>query len=124
MGDNMKKGFTMVELLAVFTIMGVIMLLSIPHITSLLKKNSEQSYETFLSNISIACEAYVEDNNIVISNGQTKEITLKKLIESGFLRSTVKNPKNDLNVSDDININKVVVVSIDEENILKCELQD
>ena len=53
MGDNMKKGFTMVELLAVFTIMGVIMLLSIPHITSLLKKNSEQSYETFLSNISI-----------------------------------------------------------------------
>ena len=32
-GDNMKKGFTLVELLAVVTIMGVILLISVPNIT-------------------------------------------------------------------------------------------
>jgi prepilin-type N-terminal cleavage/methylation domain-containing protein len=124
MGDKMKKGFTLIELLAVFTITGIIVLISIPKITSLLKKSDEQSYEIFLSNISIACEAYIEDSEIVISTNETKQITLKQLIESGFLKSTLKNPNNNATVSDDININKIVIASKDEDNILNCELQD
>ncbi|MBD9085354.1 prepilin-type N-terminal cleavage/methylation domain-containing protein, partial [bacterium] len=45
----MKKGFTMIELLAVFTLTGIILLISFPQITSLLKKSNEEEYQTFLN---------------------------------------------------------------------------
>lgn len=39
-----KKGFTLVELLGVITILSIIMLIAIPNITSVLDKNKRQNY--------------------------------------------------------------------------------
>lgn len=58
----MKKGFTLVELLAIFSIMASIMLLSIPSITSMLKKAEESKIKTFEENVFLAAEAYISGN--------------------------------------------------------------
>lgn len=118
----MKKGFTMIELLAVFTITGIILLMAMPEITSLLKKSNNDKYETFKNNLYIACEAYIEGENIEITN--EKEISLKTLIDNGYLKSTTINPKNDSKVSDSINKNKKIIVTKDENNILKYKFNE
>lgn len=117
----MKKGFTMIELLAVFTITGIILLIAIPQITSLLKKSNDEEYQTFLNSVYIACEAYVEDKNISIDNTYT--VTLDDLINTQFLKSTLINPKNKKKVSDDINKVKKITITKDENGILKYQLE-
>ena len=117
----MRKGFTMVELLAVFTLMGAILIFSMPYITSLIKKNSNQSYEGFKNTIYLATESYVANNsNIKIQKGSSKTIYLKDVIESGYLKSDLKNPKNNRKVSDMPNA-RVLAIK-DSSGVLSFEL--
>ena len=57
-GEDMKKGFTLVELLGVISIMAVILLLSVPAVTNILKKATESEYYSFEENVFLATEAY------------------------------------------------------------------
>lgn len=116
-----NKGFTMIELLAVFTVIGLILIMAIPQITSLLKTSNTQEYETFLDSIYIACEGYINDQNIEITNQY--EVSIKKLIETGFLKSTLINPENNLKLSDEKNMNKIILITKNEDNVLEYELQ-
>ena len=45
-GDNMKQGFTLVEILAVLAILALVTLVSIPATTRLLERNKLKTYET------------------------------------------------------------------------------
>ena len=59
----MKKGFTLVELLAVVTIMGVILLISVPNITKQLKKTNSNRYSEFVEDLFLATESYLVEHN-------------------------------------------------------------
>lgn len=123
----MKKGFTMVELLAVFTLMGAILIISMPKITSLLKKNEESSYTSFKNTICIAAEAYVVNNKVSIANGSSKNIEISTLISSGYLKSDLKYPlKSPINGKKNEKVstmsNKTVAMIKDGEGILSCDL--
>ena len=82
-----KDGFTMIELLAVFTLTGIILLIALPQLTSMLKKTNDEEYQTFLNNIYIATEAYVEDKQIQVSSGST--VAIQQLIQSEIGRAHV-----------------------------------
>lgn len=119
----MKKGFTMIELLGVFTLTGIILMLTIPQITSLLKKSNDEEYQTFLNSVYIAAEAYIEDANIEVpKEGVT--ITIGQLIKSGFLKSTLVNPENNETVVSNKNKKKNIVVTKNSNNVLEYSLQD
>ena len=47
----MKKGFTLVELLAILVILGVITLVAVPSIITSNKKSKDQEYEKFKSEL-------------------------------------------------------------------------
>lgn len=94
----MKKGFTMIELLAVFTLLGIILVITLPKMTSTLKKSDSNSYEAFKKTIYIATEAYVADN-VTIKKGEAKNIALSTIIDSGYLKSNLVNPKTNKKVS-------------------------
>lgn len=94
----MKKGFTMIELLAVFTLLGIIILITLPKMTATLKKSDKSSYDNFIKTIELATEAYVADN-VTIKKGETKNIALSTIIDSGYLKSNLKNPKDNKKVS-------------------------
>lgn len=123
-GDNVKnKGFTMVELLGVFTITVLILVAAVPSILSMIKKGNDQEYQRFLKDVSIACEAYVEDQNIHFENSISVTITMGDLINSKFLKSTLVNPKNNKKVLDNSNLEKKIIITKDEDGIINCNLE-
>ena len=99
-GDIMRRGFTMIELLAVFTLLGIIVLFTMPQITSMLKKGNDKSYEQFKKTVYIATESYVVEKKISIANGSSTNIYLKDLMNDGYLKSTLVNPNNNKKVSE------------------------
>ena len=96
----MKRGFTMIELLAVFTLLGIIVLFTMPQITSMLKKGNDKSYEQFKKTVYIATESYVVEKKISIANGSSTNVYVKDLMNEGFLKSTLVNPNNNKKVSE------------------------
>ena len=123
----MKKGFTMVELLAVFTLMGVLLIFFMPKITSILKKNEESSYTSFKNTICIASEAYVVNNKVSIDKGTTKNIAISTLINSGYLKSDLKYPlKSPISGRKNERVStlgsKTVAMIKDSDGILSCDL--
>lgn len=98
MGDIMnKKGFTLVELLGVFSITALILLITVPSVTSTLRKSKESQYQSFLDDIFLATEAYIGVNHAdfyeLKTVGGKAYISLQKLMASNYLKSTVKDPK-------------------------------
>lgn len=118
-----KSGFTLVELLAIFTITAIILLMVIPNITSMLKKGNEQEYQRFLKDVSVACEAYVQDEEIIIEESGSATITIRDLINSKFLKSTLVNPKNNKKVLDNDNLDKQITITKDDDGALQCQLE-
>ena len=118
----MKKGFTMVEILAVFTITAIILIVSVPFITGLLKKGNDSSYQDFKDTVFIAAEAYIQDEGIVVTK-DISTITIGDLVNSNFLKSTLVNPYNNKKVLDEINKQIIIKVYKDDENVLNFEIE-
>ena len=55
----MKKGFTMVELLAVIIIVGTVAILSFSSLTNTIKKNKVREQEVFNTNVVSAAKMYM-----------------------------------------------------------------
>ena len=119
-GDIMKRGFTMIELLAVFTLLGILLLVTLPQITSLLKKGNVESYEDFKKNIYIATEAYIVDKNIEVLNGSSVNVYLKDVVNEGYLKSTLVNPNTNKTISKMTDAR--ILVKRNNEGILSYEL--
>lgn len=124
----MKKGFTLVELLAVFSLMAVIALLSIPAITGMLKSIDETKNKTFEQNIFLAAEAYISDNRDKYLELKTANVTTYVRIENllnTYLNSNLINPKTKKQIrlenSDDSD-NMLVLVYMNSQNIYEYKL--
>lgn len=96
MGDKMnRKGFTLIEMLAVFIIISIIMAVGLPAITKNLKKNSEKEYEQFLTTVELATETYIEDNRDkypLNTAGQTATVTIGTLKEENLIQDVPDKP--------------------------------
>ena len=121
----MKKGFTLVELMAIFTLLGIILVITIPQITSLIKKSGGESYQSFEESIKMATEAYITDKKIeVVKNGPAKIIYIKDIIASGYLKSNLKNPKTNQKLKD-MDLTKVrVSVNKNNDGVLSIDFID
>ncbi len=60
---NKKKGFTLVEILAVVIILGIISVIVYPVLNKMLKDNRKRAFEASLSSVVRAAELYKTDNN-------------------------------------------------------------
>ena len=102
----MKKGFTLIELLGVIVIMAVILLVTIPSVSSILKKYNDQRYTSFKNNLYLVSEAYLNDNiaeyEDIKTVGNFVYIYVDDLVESNYLRSTVVDPKTKVAVTDEL----------------------
>lgn len=123
-GEDMKKGFTLVELLGVFSIMAVILLLSVPAVTNMLKKATESEYYSFEENIFLAAEAYLSNNKQ--DYPELKEInkktyvTINKLLILDYLNSNMINPATKKKISEEAN--HVVIVYMNQKKLYVYEL--
>lgn len=88
-----KKGFTLVELLVVIVILGVIMSIAIPSITSSIERSKDKQKTQIIKLIESAGELYVDKHKNTVKTGQ---ITLDKLIGDGLItKEEMKDPFNE-----------------------------
>lgn len=62
-----RKGFTLIELLAVIVVLGLVLVVTIPSITSAYKNSKIKSEEVFVDRLTQAIDSYVKLNSDTIS---------------------------------------------------------
>ena len=113
-----KKGFTLVEVLAVIIILSMIIAITVPNVYKLINKGKEDSYVTLKNSFVAAAKNFVSDNRYEISVVQTgscvnnernvlkigetllddNKLTIDKLVNGGYIKKPkdgIKNPKDD-----------------------------
>lgn len=112
-----KRGFTLVELLAVVTLLAAIILVSVPSIINVLRKSEEKDYKEFESAIKRAAELYVERNRDLypeLNNvGGTVNISTNTLITEEYLKQDLENPNDNTPVT-----NYYVKIDVGNDQIL------
>ena len=101
-----KKGFTIVELLAVLGVLAVLILIAIPAIDAMIKKNQTKLYNLQISNIKDAMKRWADGNTEMLPEVDSEiTLTLGQLKSFGFIKKDLENPKtkkcfpNDLQLS-------------------------
>lgn len=90
-----KKGFTLVELLAVIVLLGLIALIAAPAITGIIKKSKESLSESQKQSIEMSAKNWATDNmsKLPKNHGSCIIVTLSMLQNGGYADLEMKDPK-------------------------------
>lgn len=99
-----NRGFTLVEILAVITIIALLSLILIPSIDAIIKSSKEDTYEIQVDLILAGLENWAANNVFRLPSEEdaSMTITLGELKKSGFVDVDVRNPKTDECFSNDL----------------------
>ena len=86
-----KKGFTLVELLAIIVILAVIALIATPIVKKSIDNSKNQALKETINSIERAAYNYGYQNDIGYDTNY-KKLTLDELISKGFLKGDIINP--------------------------------
>lgn len=93
----MKKGFTLVEILAVVILITIVALIAVPNVLGVLKDSKEKLYESQVSEIEESCQLYVQIcktcTNIYEDDVTEVEVPITDLVSNGYLEKIPVNPK-------------------------------
>ena len=93
-GDDMKKGFTLVELLTVIALIGLITLIAVPAVSSIMDKEKEKLYKVHIKEVKEALKTWgAMHPNLLPEVGQGVNITLSELKDDGLIDLEFTNPK-------------------------------
>lgn len=92
-----KKGFTLVEVLAVITILGVIALITTISVIRIVNDSREKLYDKQIGTYEEQAKKWSVDNASLLEKDKTKSccVTIDTLYKDGYLEETdLKNPRN------------------------------
>ncbi len=91
----MKKGFTLIELMAVIVILAIIAAIAFPFIQEAIKNSREKACEEQKQRIESAAERWAADNSALLQ-GKNTSISISNLKKNGYLASDqeLNNPAN------------------------------
>lgn len=98
-----KNGFTLVELLAVLVILAIIGLIVVPTVDRAIKRSRQELYDVQIANIEDAGKQWALEHlsQLPEAGAQGVSITIRELIEGGYLEGRIQNPKNKKYFDDD-----------------------
>lgn len=96
-----NRGFTLIELLGVIIIICLIVILVLPTITNSVNNYSSKTDELTVSMITKAAKLFVDEHMTDSSKleGNKYVITLKQLVEEGYLKSPIKMSNSDKDIT-------------------------
>ncbi len=82
-----KKGFTLVEVLAVIVIVGILLVIAIPQVLSMIKRGTRSYYHGIENDMKVAGVDYMETYRTLLPReiGNTSVVTLEELINSDYI---------------------------------------
>ena len=111
-----NKGFTIVEMLGVMTLLAIIFAFLYPNIMHMLEGGKGTDYENYKNNVFLATEAYVNSDSTIsaslINEGDTTTVTYQDLLQSGFLSTKVVNPKTGDSVASEASNGTKVIITV------------
>lgn len=118
-----KKGFTLIELIAVITLLALIVVITVPVIINTLSNTEQKEYEDFKKIIMNAAELYVERNRDLYPElneiGGAIDINADTLVNEGYLKSDLTSPIDDNSVT-----NYKIVVYSDKDSIFNYNIYE
>lgn len=100
----MKKGFTLVELLAIIIILGAIFAITFPLVTDNIRKTEEKAFNLQKEQIIAAAKDMVIKEYVVIPDKQSITLYVGELKRKGFLPIKMINAKTKLTISNESNV--------------------
>ena len=89
-----KKGFTLIELMAVVTILVILSLIIVPIVDKNVKRSKDDMYKIQVENIRMAGVGYFSDNvSSRPSVGSFCSVPISILVDQGYISGDVVNPK-------------------------------
>ena len=92
--NNIIRGFTLIEILAVVVILGVVSLITMPVVQKNINDSKKQAYETQIDNIERAAKDWASENLNYLPDkeGTSVSITLYTLMSLGYIDNNLINP--------------------------------
>lgn len=102
----MKRGFTLIELMAVIAILGIIATISIISVDKIIKENKETAYKAQVSAIEDGARTWgiKHIKELPDNEGEAISVPLLYLKNDGIIVSDFKNPKTNKPFNDDLYI--------------------
>ena len=92
----MKKGFTLIEMIAAVVILSIIALIVIPIVNKNIRESREKLYNRQIKTIEEAAQRWTTTNSDLFTDGAAYEVSLTTLKEEGHLeRGDIKNPQTE-----------------------------
>ena len=117
----MRKGFTLVELLAVIIILGIILLIIVPNVAGILNRSQERLNEEQIREIESAAKQWglrnlnIKDNKPYKGDNVISYVTIDTLQKGGFLENK---DVRDLTDNSDVSLNTKICVSYDNNQFI------
>lgn len=120
-----KKGFTLIELIAVLGIISIIILVGAPSLINQVESSKQNKYDNFVADLCLAAETYINHSKIQeanqLVNAEDKiRINVSDLIVNGYVKSSLKNPKT----KEKINNEDYLRIKLTESLTYSCKLND
>ena len=143
-----KKGFTLVEVLAVVVIMSILIAIMIPNVSNLITEQKQNATNEIKRSLKSAARIYISDNKYKIEvigicpqnptstnklnvkktgEVENSKITVAKLIELGNLKemkSGIKNPSDNKKILNEEQTKVTIHYSCQKKNLIVEEISD
>ncbi len=95
--EKEKRGFTMIELLAVLVILGIIMVIAVPSVVSYLQSARSDYYDQLEESVKTVGQEYFSDHRSLMprENGQIFSVNIQDLITEGYTTEILDSDGND-----------------------------
>ena len=103
-----KKGFTLIELIAVIVVISIILLIVVPNVTKLLQDKKQTMYDNSVAEIEKIAAQYVSFNPNLITDNVPYNIQLSTLCTEKYISCPILNPLNNTNFSGYITVDEDV----------------